>query len=447
MLSRRVWLQLTAFTVITVFGVGTVLAEYLDLRQLLGFSRYELTAEFADSTGLYPGGMVSYRGVEVGKVRSVDLGANTAVATLGIDDDVRIPSSVRAAIRSRSAIGEQSVDLTPRRSGGPWLRPGDRISAADTATMPRADKLITSLHDLAASVPEDALRTVLDELNTGLRGRGPDVATLLASTRVVFARAGVDLVPTTRLIRQLGPFLRTQHELRGPTRSIARDLASFTDRLRRSDRDLRALLAHTPPAVREVTDLQANLQPALPQLLTDLSASGQVVRTQLPGVTQILVLYPAIHAALQRVVQAPGAAPGSAHLGIRYSFNTIPPCYPGFTPMEKQRSFDDLSPAAVPPDQYCKVAPNDPRAVRGARNTPCAAAPSRHAARIEDCGDAGAAAAYVPHQRAHDKPMVGQYDRRTGNALLPDGRLVQLGDARSSQHGKEPGSWRDLLVK
>lgn len=431
MLTRRVRLQLAVFAVLTVFGVGTVLVNYLDLRQLLGFGQYEVTAVFPDATGLYPGAMVGYRDVEIGKVRSIDLGEGTAVATLGIDDDVRVPARVSAAIRSKSAIGEQSVNLTPAGDGPPWLHPGDRITA--TTMLPRTDELITSLGDLAASIPQEELNVVLDELTTGLRGQEPQVTTLLENTRTVLHQAGLNLEPTVGLIRELGPFLRTQHQLAPETRSTWQDLAAFTEQLRRSDADLRGILAHTPPAADELIGLQDRLTPALPQLLADLDSTGQVIRTQLPGASQTLVLYPAVTAALQRVVQQPGAAPGSAHLGIRVAVNSTPPCYSGYTPMSQQRSFDDESPASTPPDQYCKVAPDDPRSIRGTRNYPCANDPARR-------GPTAASFGVRPDE------VVASYDPSTGNAMLPDGHLVLLGDVREQARG-EAGTWRDLLLK
>ncbi|NKQ51675.1 MCE family protein [Amycolatopsis sp. K13G38] len=430
MLVKRIRLQLLVFAVLAAFGVGTILVNYLDLRQLFGFGQYEISVEFTDATGLYPGAMVTYRGVEIGKVRSVDLGGPGAVVTLGINESVRIPDHSHVAIRSASAIGENSVDLTPGHAGAPWLEPGARIAAADTSTLPRADHLISSLHDLAASVPPDALRTVLQELTTGLSGRGQDVGTLLDSARTILREAGLNLEPTVGLIQQLGPFLDTQHDIRDQTHSLAGDLDSFTGQLRRSDQDLRTLLAAVPPAANEVTDLENRLGPVLPQLLTDLTSTGQVIRAQLPGVSQIFVLYPAIVSALQRVIQQPGAAPGTAHLGVRLSVNDVPPCYEGFVPMDQQRSFEDTSPAPIPGDQYCKVPPSDPRAVRGARNTPCATDQTVRTARAEDCPDGGGT-------------LVGTYDPATGNAALPDGRVFALGGTT----GKEPATWQELLVK
>lgn len=433
MLLRHTRLQLVVFAVLAAFGVGTVLVQYLDLGQLLGFGQYEVNAEITDATGLYPGAMVTYRGVEIGKVRSVALSDHGAVAALGINDGVRIPKTSHAAIRSASAIGENSVDLAPDTAGPPWLEAGETIK--DTATLPRADRLITSLHDLAASIPADALRTVLRELTTGLSGKGQDVATLLDSARTILHEAGLNVEPTQQLIAELGPFLDTQHSIRDDTHSLVPDLASFTDQLRRSDQDLRTLLAATPPAAGQVIDLENRLAPALPQLLTDLSTTGGVIRTELPGVSQIFVLYPAIVSALQAVVQQPGAAPGTAHLGVRLSVNDIPPCTEGFVPMDQQRAFEDTSAAPIPGDQYCKVAPADPRAVRGARNTPCASDPAIRAAKAEDCPDSGLSA---------NAPVAGQYDPGTGTAVLPDGRMFQLG---GTQTGKEPGTWQNLLVK
>jgi phospholipid/cholesterol/gamma-HCH transport system substrate-binding protein len=114
MLTRLVRRQLVAFAAVTIVVLAILMLNYVKLPAVLGFGRYEVTANLPEAGGLYPRANVTYRGHEVGVVTSVDLrGGGGVVARLQIDDGVKIPRSAQVQVRSVSALGEQYLDLVP----------------------------------------------------------------------------------------------------------------------------------------------------------------------------------------------------------------------------------------------------------------------------------------------------------------------------------------------
>jgi phospholipid/cholesterol/gamma-HCH transport system substrate-binding protein len=375
MFSRLVRVQLAAFSALTVFAVSVIAVDYLGVTS----GTYTVNADFADASGLYAGAEVTYLGVQVGKVTSMDLGADAVRVAMSLDQPV--PASLRAEIHSTSAIGEQYVDLSPVGSSAGTAVDGTTIPVDRTRPMTPTDALLSSVDELAKAVPTDQLRTVLTEVAAAFQGSHDDLGQLLDQASLLVHDAAVDLGPTTGLITQLGPFLDTQHDLDGQIRSYTTDLASFTDQLRLSGDDIHRLLDTVPGFDDQLLGLQDRLRPTLPMLLGNLIATGQVVRTYLPGVDQFLSTYPATVAIIQGMLVRHGDLAATLRLNI----NDPPPCTIGYLPNPQRRDPSDTSDIAAPGDLYCKVAPADPRVVRGARNTPCLNAPGRRGASPEQC--------------------------------------------------------------
>src|SRR5438105_8177427 len=111
MLTKGVRIQLVVFTVLSVVAVTFASLQYVGLPSLLGFSRYTVTASFADTSGLYPRALVTYRGTDIGEVAALDLTDDGVLVRMNIDNGVRVPADTKAEIHSTSAVGEQYVDL------------------------------------------------------------------------------------------------------------------------------------------------------------------------------------------------------------------------------------------------------------------------------------------------------------------------------------------------
>ena len=89
---------------------------------------YPLTAEFLKIGGLERGSDVRISGITVGTVTEESLNPSTytAVVTLNVADNVKLPADSEAAIISNGLLGENYVDLTPGHSSQ-MLPPNGKI--------------------------------------------------------------------------------------------------------------------------------------------------------------------------------------------------------------------------------------------------------------------------------------------------------------------------------
>src|SRR5947209_19763177 len=125
-LSRRIWTQLTILASVTVLAIGVMAFGFVKVPALFGVGRYTVIVDLPTSGGLYPTSVVNYRGSEVGSVKSVNVTHDGVQAVLSLNSGIAIPSDVSVAVHSRSAVGEQFIELTPRadtaKNTGPKLR-------------------------------------------------------------------------------------------------------------------------------------------------------------------------------------------------------------------------------------------------------------------------------------------------------------------------------------
>ena len=73
MITRRTKLQLMIFVLITLVGVSYVGARYARLDRLLFDDAYTVVAHFPESGGIFAGAEVTYRGVKIGQVETLEL--------------------------------------------------------------------------------------------------------------------------------------------------------------------------------------------------------------------------------------------------------------------------------------------------------------------------------------------------------------------------------------
>ena len=104
-MRRSVRDAIVGFTVIG--GIIGFASTALWLRGVrLGSSHWTLTARFNDAAGLAERSPVTYRGILVGSVRSIEVTSEAVVAELEIDkSDLRLPLPVTATVGSASLLG------------------------------------------------------------------------------------------------------------------------------------------------------------------------------------------------------------------------------------------------------------------------------------------------------------------------------------------------------
>ncbi|HWU22303.1 MAG TPA: MlaD family protein [Nocardioides sp.] len=370
-LTRLITWQLRAFLLIAVAALGLTFVSYARVPSMAGIGVYDVTVDFGDASGLYPTAEVTYHGVEIGKVASLDIGNGGAIATLRIDDGVHIPAGARAELHSTSAIGEQYVDLVSSDSSGPYLGDGSQIPRSRAIPMPQITPVLDSLNRLLAAVPRAATRRVLDGVGTGLGGSSHQLGDIIDSSRRLLASAQAHVRGTESLIAALRPVLATQSGLGRSTRRYAAQLNRLTATLSADDSsDLRSVLAAAPPGLDALTRTITGLEPSLPMFLTNATTDADVLNAYRPNIQQLMVVYPVTIARLQGVAN-PRAAQGDARFDLRGSFNDPPACSSGYLPRSARRSPSVTTTRYADPLAHCDTPASDPTAVRGARNLPC----------------------------------------------------------------------------
>lgn len=371
MITRVVRLQLVAFLLITVAGVGYAGFRYAGFGDLFGTTTYPVRVQLAASGGIFTGADVTYRGVSVGRVGPLTLTPDGVEAQLDIRHGAPdIPADVDAEVHNLSAIGEQYVDLLPASDGGPYLEAGSVIPVSRTSTPVPVEELLASLDEFVRSVPLDSLRTVVDELGVAFDNTAIPLQKLLDTTDL-FTEDAVEALPQTlRLIEDGRTVLTTQNEVAGSFQSFSADLALLADQLAESDPDLRRLFETGPEASTEIRALLRESGSELGDLIADLLTISRVAEPRQANLRQILVTYPGVTSTGYTV--APGD--GTAHLGLVLNLFDPYPCTQGYEGTER-RAGTDMSYRPVNRDAYCAEPPGSPINVRGAQNVPKAATP------------------------------------------------------------------------
>ena len=420
MITRTVRAQLLAFATVTALGVSYVGARYTGLVDDVLHRGYTVRADFAESGGVFPGAEVTYRGVPVGRVGDLRLTGSGVSVALKIEDGApKIPADTLAVIANRSAVGEQYVDLQPRRSDGPYLMDGSPIPRSRTRTPLPVTDLVLSLDRLVNSVGKDDLRVTVDELGKAFAGTGPNLSRLVDSGDALLESASESLPQTVSLIEDSQKVLKTQADQGSAIKSFSRDLATLTEQLKSSDGDLRRLIGTTAPAAQEIDSLLKSTRPHVPVLLTNLISGGQITVARLPGVEQALVTLPLNVTGSYTVI--PGD--GTTHFGLTVNADAPPACTQGYNTQRRDPADTGTRPANT--DARCTLPRGSKTSVRGAQNAP-GATPGRYSA--------GQAA------------FVAPYDPETGTVTGPDGTPLAIGSTGGEQtvFGKE--SWQWLLV-
>ncbi|HYO04909.1 MAG TPA: MlaD family protein [Mycobacterium sp.] len=493
-MTRQILIQMAIFAVIATTALAIMVLAYMRLPALLGVGQYRVTMELPETGGLYPRGNVTYRGVEVGEVKSVDLTDTGVVAELSLNSDVKIPADLEAEVRSVSSVGEQFVQLLPRSGEGPVLKDGDVIPMDRTTVPTDINAVLDNTNRGLEAIPRENLKTVVDEAYIAVGGLGPELRRLVTGSTTLLIDARKNLDSLTTLIDQSKPVLDTQTDTAGSIQAWAANLASISGQLQSQDPAVAGILAKGPGAADEVRALFDRLRPTLPIVLANLVSVGEVAVTYQPSLEQLLVLLPQGTAVTQAVgVHKRNTKQDYEGDALVFNLNLAipllpapiplppqqlpPPCTTGFLPAQQTRvpTFEDY-PDRPPGDVYCRVPQDAPFNVRGARNLPCITVPGKRAPTWQQCesdeqyvplndgynwkGDPNAtlsgqpvphvppavppAEATAPPGPALPPIAAAEYDPASGTYVGPDGHVYT--QSNLARNATEEQTWQTMLL-
>jgi len=485
-LNHRTWIQLSILTLVTVVSCGAMAFNFMKLpATLFGIGEYAVTVDLPESGGLYQTSVVTYRGTDVGQVKSVDVTATGVRAVLAMRSGVKVPSDVQASVHSRSAIGEQYIELTPKPGNGEHSR---SLQAGDVIPVGRVDVPIDIGHLLDVtnralqSIPRDNLRTVVDETDRAVSGLGPELSRIVDGSTALAIAGGRTVGPLAALIDQTPPVLNSQVQTSDSIARWASRAAAITAQFKAQDAAFRDILTNGTSGVEEGRALLDRLSPSLPVLFANLVSLGDIAFVYRHDIEQLLVLFPQGIAAMAAIV-VPSSNTKQEYKGAQLDFNLNinlpPPCTTGYLPPTQRRSPASVdAPDRPVGDLFCRVPQDSEFNVRGVRNIPCESKPDKRAPTVELCesdeeyvplndgynwkGDPNATYSgqgvplyppgrdpRLPPPRGTAAPApappplaVATYDPANGDYIGPDGRRYTEADLAHPR----AKSWQSLLV-
>jgi phospholipid/cholesterol/gamma-HCH transport system substrate-binding protein len=269
------------------------------------------------------------------------------------------------------------------------------------------------------SVELDALRATVSELGAAFAGTGEDLQQIIDTGNGFINAANDNFDTTTALIRDANTVLTGQIESESSIRSFARDLSLFTGALADADPAINRLLDNGSTAAVALRRLIEDNEVELGDLVNNLITTGEIVTRRLPGIEQILVIYPyVVEGGFTVVSKSPDTGLYDAHFGL--IITTQPICNDGYESTDKR-----------PPQN----GENRPMNEQARCDEPPTVTNARGAHTVYDRFRAPA---------DYDAPVVASYDPDSGRLTWGDripGSQSSPGTVAPSTLGKESWKW------
>lgn len=208
-----------------------------------GDGSYELKLQMRDVGDLVPNSPVRLGDVNVGFVRGLELQGFTALVTIRVNPEVKLPQNARASVGQVSLLGAKYIELqTPPGPPRGQLAPGSTMSLASTGSYPVTEDVLASTSALLNGGGLQQIRTITTELDRALAGRGPQFRDLIG---------------------QLNQFTGGLDAQKGEIVRAIDGLDRLSGRVARQDATLRGALDELPPALKVLDEERTALVNAL----------------------------------------------------------------------------------------------------------------------------------------------------------------------------------------
>ncbi|MBW3657758.1 MAG: MCE family protein, partial [Actinobacteria bacterium] len=214
MTDRHAGIKFAAFALVCLLVAGWIVVVIGNIA--LFADRRTFTGEFASAQGLVVDDAVRISGVEVGKVRAVEVERGRALVTFTVDEDVRIGTDSTLAVRWRNTLGLRYLYV---ETAGPGDLPaGTHFELARTSSPADINALLARLTPVMRALDPEVSNVVVRELVAALEGREAEVRALTTDAADVLETLGDRSDAAGRVLRNgaelLGAYADREAQLR-----------------------------------------------------------------------------------------------------------------------------------------------------------------------------------------------------------------------------------------
>lgn len=261
----------------------------------LGDDPYEVTVEFRDVLDLVPQSAVRVDDIAVGKVTDIKLKGWTAVVTLEVNQDAKLPANAVANLRQSSLLGEKFVSLeAPKKNPSKkLLADGAHIGLDRSGRNSEIEEVLGAASLLFNGGGLERTNTIVKELNRTLDGNEPEIKQLLRSSELFLGQLDdnkEELLAALEKVNNLAKATQAQEgtitealdelpeamevldeqrdELVGLLKALERLGDVATGVIRRSKDDTLAVLRDLDPTLKNLADTGDDLATSMRALLS-----------------------------------------------------------------------------------------------------------------------------------------------------------------------------------
>lgn len=271
-------------------------------------NRIEVTADFDNAAGLYPGNDVDMLGLPIGSVVSVDPKGSDVEVTLSIDTDVRVPADAIAAIVSPQLITNRHVELTPTYPGhGPVLADGDVIPLSRTRTPVELDRILKTFDQLGAALQGNNISGPLASrvLFPMLDGNGDKLRQTLDALSAAFRVTEANRDQISDTIVKLNDITSIIADNDQTVRDFSGQLTDLMSLLAQQAPGLRAVLDQLDDFVANTSAVVAQNKPQLLDALRKLVLVTALMRSNARNLTELTDVTPLLFQNMNNAIDYP----------------------------------------------------------------------------------------------------------------------------------------------
>lgn len=291
-MNRSLLARMVALVLVVLLGGYYIFIDVLQYR--IGAQRFGVTVMASDAGGIYPGAVVTYRGVPVGAVSSLELRTDGVRIHLGINPGTRIPADASVRIKELSALGEQYLDLDPSSPSPPYLHAGSTIPESRVTLPTPIGVALLDLGSLLSSVPTDDLQTLETFFTDSFTGTGPDLRTIIVTGQNLFEALVAAQAATVNLVNDGQPVLQTLQATDSQFATFAAGLRSITGQLDQSNSAIQGLITNGQSAETQLNSFLGANNSTIEALISSLATSAAKAQQYQPSVQALFRYLPTV---------------------------------------------------------------------------------------------------------------------------------------------------------
>ncbi|WP_051186801.1 MlaD family protein [Nocardia tenerifensis] len=145
---------------------------------------FAIRIEFGSVLNLPDRAKVVAEGVEVGMLDRIELIGDTAVATVDLKADVRLPKTATAELRQSTILGDIHIALqSPPNAGPPFLTDGDVIPRSRTLPAANVEDILRALSNIVTGGRFGEMQELIANVNAAFPSDPADVARIMVGGR------------------------------------------------------------------------------------------------------------------------------------------------------------------------------------------------------------------------------------------------------------------------